>query len=164
MATLTAEQFTQQDKAAVRAMFDDCTRYVNAGDWKSWAAMYSEDGFLQPPNGPTVRGRSQLQAWGEAFPPVERLTFSDVQTWGEGGIAYGTSAYTLKMKDGSADSGKPARGLAARAGRPLERGGGELQLGPAGSGAIRQTVGSPVKTSVCPPHGRHHRSASRRPA
>ena len=106
MATLTAEQFTQQDKAAVRAMFDDCTRYVNAGDWKSWAAMYSEDGFLQPPNGPTVRGRSQLQAWGEAFPPVEQLTFSDVQTWGEGGIAYGTSAYTLKMKDGSTDSGK----------------------------------------------------------
>ena len=71
MATLTADRFTQQDQAAVSALFDDCTRYVNAGDWKSWAEIYSEDGFLQPPNGPTVRGRAQLQAWGEAFPPVE---------------------------------------------------------------------------------------------
>jgi ketosteroid isomerase-like protein len=106
MATLTAERFTQQDEAAVRALFDDCTRYVNAGDWKGWAEIYSEDGFLQPPNGPTVRGRAQLQAWGEAFPPVERLTFSDVKTWGEGNVAYGASGYTLKLKDGSTDTGK----------------------------------------------------------
>ena len=106
MATLTAERFTQQDQAAVRALFDDCTRYVNAGDWKSWAEIYSEDGFLQPPNGPTVRGRAQLQAWGEAFPPVERLTFSDVKTWGEGNVAYGTSGYKLELKDLPPDTGK----------------------------------------------------------
>jgi hypothetical protein len=53
MATLTTEQFTEQDRAAVRQVFDACTRYVNAGDWTSWAEMYSEDGFLQPPNAPT---------------------------------------------------------------------------------------------------------------
>jgi ketosteroid isomerase-like protein len=106
MATLTAERFTQQDKAAVRGIFDECTRYVNAEDWKGWAEMYSEDGLLQPPNGPTVRGRTQLRAWGEAFPPIERLAFSDVQTWGEGSIAYGTSGYTLEMKDGTTDTGK----------------------------------------------------------
>jgi ketosteroid isomerase-like protein len=68
--------------------------------------MYSEDGFLQPPNAPTVRGGAQLQAWGEAFAPVERLAFSDVQTWGEGAIAYGVSRYTLELKDGTTDTGK----------------------------------------------------------
>jgi ketosteroid isomerase-like protein len=118
MATLTAEQFTQQDQAAVRQLFDDCTRYVNAGDWKSWAEMYSEDGFLQPPNAPTVRGRAQQQAWGEAFPPIEGLAFSDVQSWGEGSLAYGISRYTLKMKDGTTDTGKQLvvlrRGVAGR--------------------------------------------------
>jgi ketosteroid isomerase-like protein len=106
MATLTAERFTQQDQSAVRALFDACIGYVNAGNWKGWAEIYSEDGFLQPPNGPTVRGRAQLQAWGEAFRPIERLTFTHVQTWGEGNVAYGTSGYTLKLKDGSTDTGK----------------------------------------------------------
>jgi len=106
MATLTTEQFTEQDQAAVRGLFDACIRYVNAGDWTSWAEMYSEDGFLQPPNGPTVRGRAQLQAWGEAFPAIERFAFFDVQTWGEGNIAYGTSGYTLERKDLPSDTGK----------------------------------------------------------
>jgi ketosteroid isomerase-like protein len=106
MATLATEQFTQQDQAAVRARFDACPGYVNAGDWASWSEMYSEDGILQPPNAPTVRGRAQLRAWGEAFPAIERFAFSDVETWGEGNIAYGTSGYILKMKDLPIDTGK----------------------------------------------------------
>jgi ketosteroid isomerase-like protein len=106
MATLTTEQFTEQDQAAVRQVLDACTRYVNAGDWTSWAEMYSEDGFLQPPNAPTLKGRLQLLAWGQAFPPIERLAFFNVETWGEGNIAYGTSTYTLEMKDRPSDTGK----------------------------------------------------------
>ena len=106
MATLTTEQFTEQDQAAVRGLFDACTRYVNAGDWAGWAGIYAEDGFLQPPNGPTVRGRKALQAWGEAFPALERLAFFDVEAWGDGNLAYGTSGYTLELKDLPADTGK----------------------------------------------------------
>jgi ketosteroid isomerase-like protein len=106
MATLTMEQFTQQDQAAVRQLFDDCIRYVNAADWTSWAGIYAEDGFLQPPNAPVIRGRAELVAWGQAFPPIESFAFSNVQVWGEGNLAYGVSGYTLKVKDAPADTGK----------------------------------------------------------
>ena len=106
MATLTTEQFTQQDQDAVRGRFDTALGYVNAGDWAGWSEMFSEDGILQPPNAPTVRGRAQLQAWGETFPAIKRLAFSDVETWGEGNIAYGTSRYTLELEDMPTDTGK----------------------------------------------------------
>jgi ketosteroid isomerase-like protein len=106
MATLTAEQFTAQDQAAVRQTFDACVRYVNAGDWTSWTELYSEDGLLQPPNAPSVRGRPQLLAWAHAFPPIERLAFSNVEIWGEGNIAYGISGYTLALKELPSDTGK----------------------------------------------------------
>jgi ketosteroid isomerase-like protein len=106
MATLTTEQFTEQDQAAVRGLFDVCTSYINTGDWAGWAGIYAEDGFLQPPNAPTVRGRAQLQAWGETFPAIKRLAFSDLETWGEGNIAYGTSRYTLELEGLPTDTGK----------------------------------------------------------
>jgi len=106
MPTLTTDRFTQQDQTAVRQLFDDCIRYVNAGDWTSWAGMYAEDGFLQPPNAPVARGQAELLAWGQAFPPIERFAFSDVQVWGEGNFAYGVSGYALKVKDLPADNGK----------------------------------------------------------
>ena len=106
MATLTTEQFTQQDQDAVRGRFDTALGYVNAGDWAGWSEMFSEDGILQPPNAPTVRGRAQLQAWGETFPAIKRLAFSDLETWGEGNIAYGTSRYTLELEDLPTDTGK----------------------------------------------------------
>ena len=106
MATLTTEQFTEQDQAAVRRLFDACTGYINTGDWAGWAGIYAEDGFLQPPNAPTVQGRAQLQAWGETFPAIRRLAFSDLEIWGEGNIAYGTSRYTLELEDLPTDTGK----------------------------------------------------------
>jgi ketosteroid isomerase-like protein len=106
MQTLTEAQFTAQDEAALREMFDVCPGYVMAGDWVSWARMYAEDGFLQPPHAPTVRGRPNLLAWGQAFPEVENLAFSKVEIWGEGNVAFGTSTYTLKAKDLPTDAGK----------------------------------------------------------
>ena len=98
--------FTEQDIATVRGMFDAAVRSSLAEDYATWAAQFSEDAFLQPPNAPTVKGREDIQAWREAFPALEELTFSNVQVWGEGNLAYGTSDYALKLKDGPRDSGK----------------------------------------------------------
>ena len=100
-------QFTTQDEAQVRAVFDSALAYVQTGDWASWSALFSEDAFLQPPNGATVSGRARLRAWGEAFPPIESATWPNVQvSGGDGDIAYGTSAWTLKLRGLPADSGK----------------------------------------------------------
>jgi ketosteroid isomerase-like protein len=106
MPTLTEVPFTAQDQAALRGMVDTCARYINAGNWTAWAALYSEDGRLQPPNAPAITGRANLVAWGQAFPEIEALSFFNVELWGEGNIAYGTSGYTLKLKDLPPDTGK----------------------------------------------------------
>jgi ketosteroid isomerase-like protein len=106
MPTLTEVPFTAQDQAALRGTFDTCARYINAGNWTAWAALYSEDGRLQPPNAPVITGRANLVAWGQAFPEIEAISFFDVELWGEGNLAYGTSGYTLKLKELPSDTGK----------------------------------------------------------
>jgi ketosteroid isomerase-like protein len=68
--------------------------------------LYADDGLLQPPNAPTIKGRPNLLAWGQAFPPIEAFTFSNVEVFGEGNLGWGTSGYTLKLKDSATDTGK----------------------------------------------------------
>jgi hypothetical protein len=53
-----------------------------------------------------VRGRAALLEWGKAFPPIESLSFSDIQVTGEGNMAYGSSSYALKLKGMPLDHGK----------------------------------------------------------
>ena len=106
MPTLTDAPFTAQDQAALRGMFDAAIRMINAGDWPAWAAQYAEDGLLQTPNAPTVKGRPELQEWGHAFPKIEELVFSGVEVRGEGSLAWGTSGYTLRVKGQAPDTGK----------------------------------------------------------
>lgn len=106
MPTLTDAPFTAQDQAALRGMFVATIPMINAGDWPAWAAQYAEDGLLQPPNAPTVRGRPDLEEWGRAFPKIEELTFSGVEVRGEGSLAWGTSRYTLRVKGQAPDTGK----------------------------------------------------------
>ena len=106
MPTLTDAPFTAQDQAALRGMFDAAIRMINAGDWPAWAAQYAEDGLLQTPNAPTVKGRPELQEWGHAFPKIEELVFSGVEVHGEGSLAWGTSGYTLRVTGQAPDTGK----------------------------------------------------------
>jgi ketosteroid isomerase-like protein len=96
----------KEDVATLEQMFDTVVRLIRAGDWAAWAALYAEDAVLHPPNGPAVRGRAALQKWGEAFPPVEALDFSNVQVSGEGNVAFGTSGYALTIKGQPLDTGK----------------------------------------------------------
>jgi len=98
--------FTDLDETTVRAMFDSTVSWVKAGDWTSWSQQFSEDGVLQPPNAPTVVGRAALLAWGQAFPPVQDLAFTDVQVAGEGNMAWGRSAYALTLAGAPTDTGK----------------------------------------------------------
>jgi ketosteroid isomerase-like protein len=115
-----APQFTPQDEAAVRGAFDSALQHVRSGDWTAWAAGFSDGAILQPPNGPSVTGRAALEAWGRAFPAIESVTWPNVQVHGEGNMAYGTSAYVLKLKDFPADRGKQLAVLMRSAGGKWE--------------------------------------------
>ncbi len=98
--------FSPQDEAAVRAITDSAEQYFRAGNIAAWAALYSEDGILQPPNHQTVKGRSALEAWAKALPPVEHAEFTDVQIEGNGNLAYGTSGYRIRTRGAPPDTGK----------------------------------------------------------
>ena len=100
------DTFSAQDEKAVRALADSAVRHQLAGDWAAWAALYSEDGVLQPPNAPAVKGRPALLAWARTLPPVEKAAFSNVQVWGDGNLSYGTSGYTFTLRGLPPDSGK----------------------------------------------------------
>jgi ketosteroid isomerase-like protein len=99
-------QFSPQDETTVRGMFDATVANIRAGDWVTWSKQFAEDAVLQPPNAKPVRGQAAILAWGQAFPRIEELTFSDVRVSGEGDMAYGTSAYVLKIQGAPADTGK----------------------------------------------------------
>ena len=101
-----AAAFSAQDAAAVRKLFDNTVQYIRANNWTAWADQWSEDAVIQPPNAPAVKGRVAILAWGQAFPPLEAFAFSNVQVWGDGNLAYGTSAYTMTVRGAAPDSGK----------------------------------------------------------
>jgi ketosteroid isomerase-like protein len=98
--------FTSDDQATVRAMFDSTVANIRGGDWVTWSGQFSENAVLFAPNAPAVRGRAAILAWGQSFPPVEELSFWDVQVTGDGNVAWGTSAYSLKLQGLPADTGK----------------------------------------------------------
>lgn len=99
-------QFTPADDSEVRALFDSTVARVTRADWNSWAAEFTDSAVFHPSNATALNGRATLLAWGQAFPPVEQFSIWDVHVWGEGNLAYGTSAFDFKVKDAPADTGK----------------------------------------------------------
>ena len=102
----SAPLFTAQDEATVRGMFDATVTNLRAGNWDKWSQQFTESAVLQPPNAKPLNGRPALLAWIKAFPPIEDVSFSSVSVTGEGNMAYGSSAYALKIKGAPADTGK----------------------------------------------------------
>jgi ketosteroid isomerase-like protein len=100
----SAAQFTAADDAEVRALFDSTVKRINAGNWTSWAGEFADSAVFQPSNAKAVHGRAAILAFGQAFPPIEKLSMWDVHVSGEGNLAYGTSAFGLKIKGAPADT------------------------------------------------------------
>jgi len=101
-----ASELTTKDKAAIRKLLDDGVGYLRAANLTAYAALYAEDAVLQPPDAPSVRGRSAIHAWIQAFPAIESVTISDVQLSGEGNFAFSTLAFALKLKGAPPEIGK----------------------------------------------------------
>lgn len=101
-----AAQLAAEDEAAILAKVDSVRASLASGDAAAYAAHFSEDVVLQPPNAPAVRGREALEAWGSTFPPIENLTWSNLEVQGEGDLAYAMNDYVLQMEGAPADQGK----------------------------------------------------------
>lgn len=99
-------QFTAEDEATLRGMVEATARDFGAGDMETWAQQYANDAVFQPPNAPMVVGQANILALGQAFPPLENLTFSNITVSGEGNIGYGTSSYDMVFTDKTTDQGK----------------------------------------------------------
>lgn len=98
--------FTPQDEAAIRAINDSATSYINAGAWDKWANLYTDDGAIHPPNARPVVGRAALEQFGRSMPPMESANFFDVHINGSGDLAYLTSGIVMKPRGQPADTGK----------------------------------------------------------
>ena len=99
-------QFTAEDETTLRGMVEATARDFGTGDMETWAQQYANDAVFQPPNAPMVVGQANILAWGQAFPPLENLTFSNITVSGEGNIGYGTSSYDMAFTDNATDQGK----------------------------------------------------------
>jgi ketosteroid isomerase-like protein len=99
-------QFTTEDEATLRGMVEATARDFGAGDMETWSQQYANDAVFQPPNAPMVVGQANILALGQAFPPLEKLTFSNITVSGEGNIGYGTSSYDMAFADKTTDQGK----------------------------------------------------------
>ena len=50
-----------------------------------------------PPNGASVAGRANVQAFGEAFPKLTHISFSDIAVHGQRDLAVGWSTFRLSF-------------------------------------------------------------------
>jgi ketosteroid isomerase-like protein len=97
---------TTEDRAAIAQVVDDVARTLRAGEFAAWAGLFSEHAVIFPPNAPAVRGRDVIQRWGQGFPPIEELTFFNLELSGRGDVAYATSDYSFTMRGFPPDTGK----------------------------------------------------------
>jgi len=99
-------EFTETDAQAVRALFDSVIVDLRAGDWETWTTRYSDDARFHAPNAPAVVGHEGLLAMGRSLPPTDTIAFSNIEVWGDGNLAYGTSAIVIQFRGMPIDTQK----------------------------------------------------------
>jgi ketosteroid isomerase-like protein len=101
--------FSEADRAAIRQIADSAGAHLNARNFAAWAALYTEDGIVMPPNHPAVRGRAALTAWIDSSPPISDLSFSEPTIEGSGDIAVLHSAVSMTL---TPPGGQPVNDIA----------------------------------------------------
>jgi uncharacterized protein (TIGR02246 family) len=80
---------------------DDVTQTaVNAAlakDFATWAALFLDDGVVNPPNEPAVKGRAAIRAWLEKFPPITEFKLNNEKVEGREDLAYVLGTYTMTI-------------------------------------------------------------------
>jgi uncharacterized protein (TIGR02246 family) len=103
VATLTACQppapagLGEADVQAIRAADQAAVAAIAAKDWAGWAASFTEQGMIMPPNADAVTGRDGIQAWATGFPPFTDFQAQIEEIEGLGNLAYVRGSYSLTI-------------------------------------------------------------------
>lgn len=87
------------DATAIRGALEAYFTAANAGDAARWAALYTEDAVMMPPNSPTVEGRAAIESW-LAMLPV-KITDAEgmaLEVEGTGTVAYLRGTYSMSLQ------------------------------------------------------------------
>lgn len=101
-----APEFTASNAQVVRALFDSVIVDLRTRDWDTWVSRFDETARFHPAHAPAVVGHDGLRALIESLPPIETVEFSNVEVWGEGNLAYATSAIAIQFQGQPLDTQK----------------------------------------------------------
>ncbi len=89
-----AGPLSEEDVAAIKASADVFVEALLAGDWAAFAALYTEDAVVMPPNVPVLEGRVAIQAFLEPLSRFTQLELTIVQMDGRGDLAFVRATYS----------------------------------------------------------------------
>jgi len=91
------EELAAADVNAVRAVVAAYFDAANAGDAAAWAALYTEDAVIMPPESPVVEGRGAIEAWLEMLPVITDAEGAALEVQGTGSLAYLRGTYSMNL-------------------------------------------------------------------
>lgn len=103
-----AQTLRDEDHRAIQSVIAEATR-MGLRDKEAHARLYyAESAEVVAANGDAIRGRRNIVAWLERFPPISDWKLTDVEIDGAGEVAYVRGSYTMH--------------LASRAKHPFDKG------------------------------------------
>lgn len=103
----TTTTLADEDRAAVEQVFVTVAEAIRGQDWDAFLATFADDAVFHPADAPALEGKPAIEEWVRAGPPSEpAFDFTDVQVFGEGNLAYGTSRVNFAFEGMPAQSGK----------------------------------------------------------
>jgi ketosteroid isomerase-like protein len=92
-----APTLSDADVATIRSGNASYASAVKGKDWAAFAALYSQDAIIMPPNHAPVTGRSDIQAFFQGFPPMSNFEVPIVEIEGRGDLAVVRGTYSLTI-------------------------------------------------------------------
>jgi uncharacterized protein (TIGR02246 family) len=89
---------SEADKASIRSVNDEFSKSFVAGDWDAMMELYTEDAILMPPGGPSVSGRTAIEAFMAAFPKVTEMSLDLDDVDGRSDMAFVRGSYRMTIE------------------------------------------------------------------
>ena len=91
------EPLSSADLTAIGQVSDAFLKGFAARDFAAVAGLYLEDGVLNAPSHPALKGRTAVRAFLEAFPPVRDFTTTRDLVDGRRDLAFVYGTYTMTV-------------------------------------------------------------------
>jgi uncharacterized protein (TIGR02246 family) len=93
----TDKGLSQADVRKIDEATQAAMKAALAKDFGTWAALFLDDGVLNPPNEPAVKGRTAIRAWLEKFPPITEFKLKNEKVEGREDLAYVLGTYNMTI-------------------------------------------------------------------